>query len=147
MTATSTPHLCDFTPSDPASPPRCFVLVPCAGAGSRAGTVQPKQYQQVAGQPMVLHTLGALAAVRRIAGGVVVLSPGDDFAWPQGPAWPARFVRVPCGGSTRAQSVYQGLKALQARGALSVQHIPRADHTFSSQDARHRFIDWVLATR
>ena len=116
MTATPNPHLCDFTPSDPASPPRCFVLVPCAGAGSRAGTAQPKQYQQVAGQPMVLHTLGALAAVRRIAGGVVVLSPGDDFAWPQGPVWPARFERVPCGGSTRAQSVFQGLKALQARG-------------------------------
>ena len=116
MTVTPAPHLCDFTPPDPASAPRCFVLVPCAGAGSRAGTAQPKQYQPVAGQPMVLHTLAALAMVRRVAGGVVVLPPGDDFAWPQGPAWPARFERVPCGGSTRAQSVFQGLQALQARG-------------------------------
>ena len=116
MTVTPAPHLSDFAPTDPASPPRCFVLVPCAGAGSRAGTAQPKQYQPVAGQPMVLHTLAALATVRRVAGGVVVLSPGDDFAWPQGPAWPARFERVPCGGSTRAQSVFQGLQALQARG-------------------------------
>ena len=116
MPANATALLSDFAPTDPATPPRCFVLVPCAGAGSRAGTTQPKQYQLVAGQPMVLHTLAALAVVRRLAGGVVVLSPGDDFAWPQGPAWPARFERVPCGGSTRAQSVFQGLKALQARG-------------------------------
>lgn len=116
MTATPAAPLCDFTPPDPAAPPRCFVLVPCAGAGSRAGTAQPKQYQSVAGQPMVMHTLAALAAVRRVVGGLVVLSPGDDFAWPQGPLWPERFERVPCGGSTRAQSVFQGLKALQARG-------------------------------
>jgi 2-C-methyl-D-erythritol 4-phosphate cytidylyltransferase len=65
---------------------------------------------------MVMHTLAALSAVRRVAGGVVVLSPGDDFVWPQGPAWPTRFERVPCGGSTRAQSVFNGLKALQERG-------------------------------
>ena len=83
MTATpanATALLSDFAPTDPAAPPRCFVLVPCAGAGSRAGTAQPKQYQPVAGQPMVMHTLAALAAVRRVAGGLVVLSPGDDFA-------------------------------------------------------------------
>ena len=123
MTATpanATAFLSDFAPTDPAAPPRCFVLVPCAGAGSRAGTAQPKQYQSVAGQPMVMHTLAALAAVRRVAGGLVVLSPGDDFAWPEGPAWPARFERVPCGGSTRAQSVFNGLKALQARGVRPI---------------------------
>ena len=109
--ANATDHLCDFAPINPAAPPRCFVLVPCAGSGSRAGTAQPKQYQPVAGQPMVMHTLAALAAVRRVAGGLVVLSPGDDFAWPQGPSWPTRFARLPCGGSTRAQSVFNGLKA------------------------------------
>lgn len=113
---TATAPLCDFAPNDPATPPRCFVLVPCAGAGSRAGTTQPKQYQPIAGQPMVMHTLAALAAVRRVAGGLVVLSPGDDFVWPQGALWPAHFERVACGGSTRAQSVFQGLAAMQARG-------------------------------
>ena len=116
MNASTAAPLCDFAPLDAAAPVRCFVLVPCAGAGSRAGTAQPKQYQAVAGQPMVMHTLAALASVRRVAGGLVVLSPGDDFAWPQGDAWPAGFERVPCGGSTRAHSVFNGLKALQTRG-------------------------------
>ena len=57
-------------------------LIPCAGTGSRAGTPQPKQYQRVAGQPMVMHTVQALAAVPALASGWVVLSPDDDFAWP-----------------------------------------------------------------
>ena len=48
------------------------VLIPCAGNGSRAGTVQPKQYQWLAGQPMVMHTLQALAQVPRLASGWVI---------------------------------------------------------------------------
>ncbi|MCX7263433.1 MAG: bifunctional 2-C-methyl-D-erythritol 4-phosphate cytidylyltransferase/2-C-methyl-D-erythritol 2,4-cyclodiphosphate synthase, partial [Burkholderiales bacterium] len=41
------------SPQDPAhtaSVARCFALVPCAGSGSRAGTVKPKQYERIAGQ-------------------------------------------------------------------------------------------------
>lgn len=116
MTAVPDAPLRNFAPFEPAAPPRCFVLVPCAGAGSRAGTAQPKQYQSIAGQALVLHTLAALGAVRRVVGGLVVLSPGDDFVWPQGAPWPAHFDRADCGGSTRAQSVFQGLQALRARG-------------------------------
>ena len=67
--------------------PRFHALIPCAGTGSRAGTAIPKQYQPVAGQPMVMLTLQALARVPLLASGWVILSPGDepgdDFAWPQ----------------------------------------------------------------
>ena len=56
---------------------RCFALLPCAGTGSRAGTAQPKQYQPVAGAPMVRHTLAALGPVHRIASVLVVVAPGD----------------------------------------------------------------------
>lgn len=90
-------------------------LIPCAGTGSRAGTPQPKQYQLVAGQPMVMHTVQALAAVPALASGWVVLSPDDDFAWPQ-QGWPAHFKRVTCGGFSRAQSVFNGLQAMLAAG-------------------------------
>ena len=90
-------------------------LIPCAGTGSRAGTAQPKQYQSVAGQPMVMHTVQALARVPQIASGWVVLSPSDDFAWPaQG--WPQRFRRAHCGGASRAESVFKGLQAMLAAG-------------------------------
>ena len=60
-----------------ATEPRCFALLPCAGSGSRAGTAQPKQYQVVAGQPMVRHTLAAFAAVPRVTRTLVVVAPGD----------------------------------------------------------------------
>jgi len=90
-------------------------LIPCAGTGSRAGTAQPKQYQCVAGQAMVMHTLQALAKVPQIASGWVVLSPQDDFVWPDA-AWPARFRREVCGGASRAESVFNGLNAMLSAG-------------------------------
>ena len=97
-------------------PSFCYALVPCAGVGSRAGSNQPKQYQDIAGQPMVMHTVQALAGVARIRQGWVVESPGNDFPWPADPLWPAHFSRIACGGASRAHSVFNGLSALRAQG-------------------------------
>jgi 2-C-methyl-D-erythritol 4-phosphate cytidylyltransferase len=96
--------------------PRFHALIPCAGSGSRAGTPVPKQYQSVAGQAMVMHTLQALAQVPQITQGWVVLSPSDDFAWPRDGTWPQGFQRLNCGGASRAESVFNGLGAMLAAG-------------------------------
>lgn len=95
---------------------RLHALIPCAGSGSRAGTEVPKQYQPVAGRPMVVHTLAAFAQVRRLASVLVVVAPGDDTL--------ARLAGLPpqvqvadCGGATRAASVLGGLRELRRRGA------------------------------
>jgi 2-C-methyl-D-erythritol 4-phosphate cytidylyltransferase len=93
--------------------PRFFALVPCAGTGSRAGTNGPKQYERIAGQPMVWHTLAAFAAVRRIARTVVVVAPGDGFFERN----PTSALVVACGGATRAASVANGLYELTRVGA------------------------------
>ena len=90
-------------------------LIPCAGTGSRAGTAQPKQYQLLAGRPMVMHTVAALASVPQIASGWVIVSPADRFDWPDAD-WPAHFVRERCGGESRAQSVFNGLQAMRQAG-------------------------------
>jgi len=95
--------------------PRFHALMPCAGTGSRAGTIQPKQYQQVAGQPMVMHTVQALAQVAALASGWVILSPDDEHVWAE-QGWPAHFKRVACGGASRAESVFNGLNAMLAAG-------------------------------
>lgn len=95
-------------------PPRCHALLPCAGSGSRAGSAVPKQYQPLAGQPLVLHTLAALAAVPRIATRWVVVAPGDGFFISSPPD--PRLQVLACGGSSRAQSVFNGLQALLAQG-------------------------------
>jgi 2-C-methyl-D-erythritol 4-phosphate cytidylyltransferase len=90
-------------------------LVPCAGSGSRAGTAQPKQYQTLAGEAMVMHTLKALAKVPTLSRGWVVLSPDDAFDWPQA-SWPSHFSRLKCGGASRAESVFNGLSAMRQAG-------------------------------
>ncbi len=76
----------------------------------------PKQYQSVAGQPLVLHTLAAFAAVPRLRGTLVAVAPDDRFLAAHTFADSAFFV-VDCGGTTRADSVLGGLDALLARGA------------------------------
>jgi 2-C-methyl-D-erythritol 4-phosphate cytidylyltransferase len=101
-----------------AAPPktshsRLWALIPCAGTGSRAGADGPKQYQVVAGQPMVLHTLAAFAGVPRLAGTLVAVSAGDTFFDTAG----ATVLVAACGGSTRATTVFNGLNALLEQGA------------------------------
>lgn len=103
--------------SEPAKP-RFFALIPCAGAGSRANTPSPKQYQLLAGKAMVWHTLQAFRQVTAITGIWVVTSPGDegfeqacpDFNQPHD-------TQVAVGGATRALSVRNGLEALLAKTA------------------------------
>jgi 2-C-methyl-D-erythritol 4-phosphate cytidylyltransferase len=98
------------------SSPRLWALIPCAGTGSRAlgaAVTGPKQYQLLAGQPMVMHTLAAFAAVPRLSATLVVVAPGDEFLKHQG----ATYLMADCGGSTRAASVLNGLSHLLAHGA------------------------------
>ncbi|MFT7774239.1 2-C-methyl-D-erythritol 4-phosphate cytidylyltransferase [Roseateles sp.] len=95
--------------------PRCFALVPAAGIGERSGAGIPKQYVEIAGRPMLAHTLAALAGVPRLAQTLVVLSPADvrfEEALPGYTGWAARV-----GGASRAESVLGGLVELRRRGA------------------------------
>ena len=102
----------------PTAAPRCWALIPCAGTGSRAGAAGPKQYQMLAGKPMVMHTLAAFADVPRIDQTLLVVSPDDDFFnTPQ--TLNASFLIATCGGSTRATSVFNGLNALLLEGAVA----------------------------
>jgi 2-C-methyl-D-erythritol 4-phosphate cytidylyltransferase len=102
----------------PSAQPRCWALIPCAGTGSRAGAAGPKQYQVLAGKPMVMHTLAAFADVSRIDQTLVVVSAEDTFF--QTPeALNGSFLIASCGGSTRATSVFNGLNALLLEGAVA----------------------------
>lgn len=104
-----------------AAPARLWAFVPCAGVGARAIAAGqradlPKQYQPVAGQPLVLHTLAALAQVARLSGTLVGVSAGDRFFESLEPA-AATWSVAACGGATRADTVLGGLAELAARGA------------------------------
>lgn len=104
-----------FPPVNTPIASRCYALVPCAGKGERAGTVQPKQYAPVAGLPMVAHTLQALAGVSRLEGTLVVLHPDDHLFESHIPSFKGWVARR--GGQTRAHSVLNGLQALLGHGA------------------------------
>ena len=102
--------------------PRFFALIPCAGQGSRAvlgpsagepAQILPKQYQPIAGLPMVQHTLNAFAQVARIQSCLVVVAPGDLFFSAQADAG---YRVLPCGGGSRAASVLNGLEQLAGSG-------------------------------
>ena len=107
--------------AEQAGVPRCWALIPCAGVGSRAIAADapapelPKQYQSVAGQPMVLHTLAAMLQVVRMHQVLVVVSPADAF-W-QARALESRLAVASCGGATRAETVTNGLQELLRMGA------------------------------
>ncbi|MGI8561817.1 MAG: 2-C-methyl-D-erythritol 4-phosphate cytidylyltransferase [Luteimonas sp.] len=88
-----------------------WAVVPAAGRGERFGGDMPKQYLQVAGEPLLAHSLRALFAHPAVEGAVVVLSP-DDTHWPGWNTFEGKAVATCTGGATRADSVLAGLAAL-----------------------------------
>ena len=93
---------------------RVFALIPAAGVGTRAGAAVPKQYLSIAGEPMIVRTLAAFAAVPIVERVVVVIAPDDRWFErldPQ-PAVADRVDVVRRGGATRAATVVNGLDAL-----------------------------------
>ncbi len=105
-------------PPDPHSSVRLHALVPCAGSGVRAGSAGAKQYVEIAGRPLVAHTLAALAGVSRLSHILVVLAPDDTrFATLRDIPRDPRLSVARCGGATRAASVANGLSELIRLGA------------------------------
>ena len=90
---------------------RLWVVVPAAGVGARFGGEVPKQYLQVAGEPLLAHTLRALLAHPNVHGAVVVLAAGDTH-WPGWQAFSGKPLLRCSGGDTRADSVLAGLSIL-----------------------------------
>ena len=94
------------------------VLIPAAGVGSRFGAPMPKQYAQIAGRPVLQHTLDVFAAHPQIARIAVIISPEDE--------WFDDTIRLPTnaavyrkGGATRAHTVANGLHTLLQQQHLS----------------------------
>lgn len=88
-----------------------WAVVPAAGHGSRFGGDVPKQYLEVAGEPLLAHTLRALLSYPGLAGAVVVLAQ-DDPRWPGWNELDGKPVLTCVGGQSRAESVLAGLDAL-----------------------------------
>jgi 2-C-methyl-D-erythritol 4-phosphate cytidylyltransferase len=88
-----------------------WAVVPSAGRGTRFGGDVPKQYLEVAGEPLLAHSLRALLAHPAVEGAVVVLA-ADDTLWPGWNTFVDKPILACIGGDARADSVLAGLAAL-----------------------------------
>ena len=91
--------------------PGLWVIVPAAGRGTRFGGATPKQYLEVAGQPLIAYTLAALLAHPGVEGAMVAISE-NDADWPGWDSFSGKPILACVGGGTRAQSVLAALHAL-----------------------------------
>ena len=78
-----------------------WAVVPAAGRGARFGGDVPKQYLDVAGEPLLAHALRALLAHPGVGGAVVVLADGDE-RWPGWTQFEGKPLRTCVGGDARA---------------------------------------------
>ncbi|MDR2012306.1 MAG: 2-C-methyl-D-erythritol 4-phosphate cytidylyltransferase [Rhodanobacter sp.] len=95
----------------PSAADALWCVVPAAGRGTRFGGARPKQYLDIDGEPMLLHTLWRLARVPCVAGLLVVLA-NDDPHWPALRKIDGKPVRTAVGADERSGSVLAGLRAL-----------------------------------
>lgn len=92
---------------------RAAVLIPAAGAGRRMGGAR-KPMLELAGEPLLLHTLRPFLRFPQIVQVIVALPP-DAAARP--PSWLAELdprIRVVTGGAERGDSVRSALAATDA---------------------------------
>lgn len=101
------------TPTAPSDSETAVIIV-AAGRGTRAGGAVPKQWQPVAGLPVLTRSVAAFAGVGRI---LVVLHPGDMA---QGIAAFGGQVTLIAGGASRAQSVRNALETLDGAAVARV---------------------------
>lgn len=90
-----------------------WAVVPAAGSGERMQVGRPKQYLDLRGRPVIVHTLERLASFPALRGIVVGLA-SDDRHWPKLKSIPAKLLSTYAGGPERAVTVLHGLRALAA---------------------------------
>jgi 2-C-methyl-D-erythritol 4-phosphate cytidylyltransferase len=112
-------------------------IVVAAGRGQRAGGEAPKQWQVIAGKPVIAHTLDAFDTSPHIDRIVVVLHPDDQA---RGAALQTRDLIFAVGGADRSASVRSGLAALQGTGTTRV-----LIHDVARPCVSHRLISDVIA--
>lgn len=92
---------------------KTIALIVAAGRGTRIGGDIPKQYLPLLGEPILRHSLRAFMQTPGIDGIRAVIHPDDRDLYDQAAAGFDLLEPVP-GGSSRQESVRQGLESLRA---------------------------------
>jgi 2-C-methyl-D-erythritol 4-phosphate cytidylyltransferase len=96
-----------------------IAIIAAAGTGSRMASDRPKQFLQLAGTPIIFHTLKPFELCDSIHEVIVVLpaEAAAEFLAQAGKRGLRKLARVVPGGTTRADSVKRGLQAVRAATA------------------------------
>ena len=97
-------------------------IVVAGGSGSRMESSKPKQFLQVGGLPIVMHTLNAFSNYSKKVKMVLVLPAGEIGGWNE-LCEAHEFksdVQVISGGSTRFNSVQNGLRSIGDEGLVAI---------------------------
>jgi 2-C-methyl-D-erythritol 4-phosphate cytidylyltransferase len=96
-----------------------IAIIAAAGAGTRMASDQPKQFLQLAGKPVIFHTLHPFEECESINEVIVVLPAAESagFLSLAGKYGLRKVSRVVPGGVTRADSVKRGLMSIRAATA------------------------------
>jgi 2-C-methyl-D-erythritol 4-phosphate cytidylyltransferase len=96
-----------------------IALIVAGGQGTRLGGNRAKQFLELAGRPIVLHTLARFEACAAIDEVVLVLPAADTgrFLAEAGRYGLRKLARVVAGGASRAESVWRGLQTVRAATA------------------------------
>jgi 2-C-methyl-D-erythritol 4-phosphate cytidylyltransferase/2-C-methyl-D-erythritol 2,4-cyclodiphosphate synthase len=96
------------------NPSKVGVIIPAAGSGIRMGLPTPKQFFELAGDPILIHTLKVFQQTESV-GIVIVAVPAESCTQLEEQVryyHLSKVLRVIAGGKERQDSVQAGLKAL-----------------------------------
>ena len=119
------------------------VIIPAGGIGSRLGAEIPKQFLEIAGKPLIWHTISVFEALPEV----------DLIVIPVVKAWEenlksllvgfAKAIKIVPGGATRQDSVANGLLALPEETEIVLVH--DACRPFVTQDLVRQVIAKIKA--
>ncbi len=91
-------------------------IIVAAGSGSRFAADKPKQFTELLGKPLIIHTLERFEACPAVDEIVLVLSEGGrrEFKNQNAKFKISKLKRIVTGGATRAESVRNGMDSIAA---------------------------------
>jgi 2-C-methyl-D-erythritol 4-phosphate cytidylyltransferase len=94
-------------------------IIVAAGSGTRFGTKTPKQFLEILGKPLIIHTLFAFENCPQIDAIVLVLSSTETAKFLKiiGKYNLKKLVKIVSGGNSRAESVLKGFNAIRQTNA------------------------------
>ncbi|MEM8918890.1 MAG: bifunctional 2-C-methyl-D-erythritol 4-phosphate cytidylyltransferase/2-C-methyl-D-erythritol 2,4-cyclodiphosphate synthase [Pseudomonadota bacterium] len=119
---------------------RIDAVIVAAGKGERAGTHVPKQFVEIAGKPMLHHSVQCFADHPQIGRLWVIIAEGQDEEAHSALAGIEGYQLV-IGGDTRQQSVFNGISAILGAGGVENIMIHDAARPFLTTSVINRLLD------